>query len=195
MASKKNIWDSNSLRTVFSNRNIIRFILGRNYFSKSGAGFTLVELLIVIAIIGIIATGLVIAVNPLASIQKAQDTKRKSDLSQIQKALEAYYNDIGNYPPNFGETDYRIKGLNDNVVAWGDPWSPYMSTLPKDPNSSKKYVYDSTEQAYYIYASLDRAANDSQACKSGGAKCDNVPGSETCGAVCNYGVSSPNVSP
>jgi len=143
------------------------------------------------------ATGIIVMVNPLAQIQKAKDTNRKSDLSQIQKALETYYQDIGKYPSS--TVDYKIKGLDGNSVVWGSSWQPYMATLPKDPSSSKNYVYNSTSpdgQTYYIYASLDRGANDSQAC-NGGAKCNGVPSGAGCGtgATCNYGVSSLNVSP
>ena len=145
------------------------------------------------------ATGLIIAINPVVQIQKSQDAKRKSDLSQIQKALETYYQDIGKYPPS--TSDNKIRGLDNNPVSWGFSWLPYMSILPKDPTSSKNYVYFSTSldgQSYYIYASLDRGGNDSQACFPTGNPClsavrNNVAAS--CGGNCNYGVSSPNVSP
>lgn len=156
-------------------------------------GFTLIELLIVIVVIGVLATGAIALVDPVAQFQRARDAQRKSDLSQIQKAIKQYYQDIGAYPQS--TVGYKIKALgSENAVDWGNSWLPYMGNLPKDPNDSKSYIYVSTGQAYYIYASLDRGANDRQACK-GGAKCDNVPGSETCGGICDYGVSSPNVSP
>lgn len=148
------------------------------------------------------ATGIIIAVNPLAQIQKAQDARRKSDLSQIQKAVETYYQDVGKYPPS--TSDYKIKGLNNNAIEWGSSWQPYMAVLPKDPVSTKTYVYYSSSngQTYYLYASLDRGANDPQACIGGW--CKSLPNSDgvqidACGPIdadpCDYGVSSPNVSP
>ena len=166
-------------------------------FLKSGHGFTLIEILITLALIGVMATGIIVVLNPLVQLQKAQDAKRKSDLSQIQKAVEQYYQDNGSYPPKFAATDYRIKALDGSVVNWGDPWLPYMANLPADPNSSKNYVYNSTSngQTYYIYASLDRGANDPQVCNNGAA-CSSLPAGASCGTgTCSYGISSPNVSP
>ena len=146
------------------------------------------------------ATGIIVAVNPLSQIQKAQDAKRKSDLSQVQKALETYYQDIGKYPPS--TSDNKIKGLDNNPVSWGSSWQPYMRILPKDHNSpTKSYIYISTGtdgQTYYIYANLDRGGSDPQACFSTGAACSSAVSSgigTACGGNCNYGVSSPNVSP
>lgn len=163
--------------------------MGRNFNRKfSSSGFTLIEVLIVIAVIGIMAAGLVAVLNPMAQIQKANDAKRKSDLNQIQKALEAYYNDYGKYPLNLSG-DYRIKGLDGNSVSWGNPWAPYMGTLPKDPSSSRKYVYCSSGQSYYLYSSLERG---------GSITANYCGGSTICGSgvpTCNYGVSSSNVSP
>lgn len=160
-------------------------------------GFTLIELLVVIAVIGILAGGIIAIVNPAAQFQKAQDSRRKSDLAQIQKAFETFYQDNGKYPDSI---DNKIKSLDeeDTAVEWGNPWLPYMGNLPKDPSSAKNYVYSSSNgQTYYLYASLDRGGSDPQACHSDGTKCDNVPVSASCGsdAICNYGVSSPNVSP
>ncbi len=160
-------------------------------------GFTLIELVIVIAIISVLSIFVLSTLDPISQFQKANDGRRKSDLSQVQKALETYYQDNGRYPDNPAAGDYRIKDLSGNAVDWGQDWSPYMIPLPKDPNSSKNYVYyaGSDGQSYYIYASLDRGAKDPQACNNG-AVCANVPAVASCGnSVCNYGVSSPNVSP
>lgn len=145
------------------------------------------------------ATGIIVAVNPLAQFQKARDAKRKSDLSQIQKAFETYYQDNGKYPSS--SSDYKVKGLDGGTIQWGSPWQPYMNVLPKDPSSSKNYVYYSISQdgqTYYVYASLDRGGNDPQACFSTGAACSSAVSNGVgaqCGGNCNYGVSSPNVSP
>jgi type II secretory pathway pseudopilin PulG len=164
--------------------------------------------LITIGIIGILAAALISIINPAAQYQRTNDARRKSDLSQIQKALEAYYQDVGTYPAVAASCPYTISGDNgdgNNCIEWGKSWAPYMGTLPKDPtSSSKKYVYFTTsdKQTYYIYASLDRGTADLQACNRGG----DCPGLAPNGilpsacaisgsAVCSYGVSSPNVSP
>lgn len=199
MEKKKNFWDHNTFRTFFSNRKFNSNFFWRHPHAKLSSGFTLIEVLITLTLIGVMATGIIVALNPLVQLQKAQDAKRKSDLSQIQKALETYYQDNGRYP--LSSSDHKIKGLDNNAVAWGSSWLPYMSVLPKDPSSSKSYVYfssSSDRQTYYIYASLDRGGNDPQACFASGNSCvssatNNV--ATACGGNCNYGVSSPNVSP
>lgn len=166
--------------------------MGKPSFKK---GFTLVELLIVIAILGILAVGLIAIVNPAGQLQKAQDSKRKSDLSQVQKALETYYQDNRVYPDSINN---KI-GFNNQSINWGTSWAPYMTTLPKDPTSSKQYVYyvSSDRQTYYLYASLDRVT-DSQACFSTGNPCSSATANSVgtaCIGNCNYGISSQNVSP
>lgn len=160
-------------------------------------GFTLTELLVVIALIGVLAGALVTIFNPIGQIQKSQDTKRKADLDQIRKALELYYQDTGRYPPS--TLDFRIS-YNGNPVSWDSTWSTYMARVPGDPKPPKTYIYyvpDPAGQTFYLFTSLDRGAADAQACNSGNA-CTNAasgPGANACGGVCNFGVSSPNVLP
>lgn len=157
-------------------------------------------------ILSTLAIGAIVALNPLAQFQKASDVRRKSDLSQIQKALESYYQDNGKYPDS--SLSYRITvpvaGGGTTTIDWGQQWSPYMNPLPKDPTASKNYVYYSIGgQSYYLYASLDRGAEDPQSCpnlKNYNWECKNVPAPTLCGPTgagikCNYGVSTPNVSP
>lgn len=64
--------------------------------SNNQAGFTLIEMLVVIAVIGFLSS-VVIASVSIARV-KSRDVKRKSDLSQMQKALELYYNSNNAYP-------------------------------------------------------------------------------------------------
>ncbi|MEX2007567.1 MAG: type II secretion system protein GspG, partial [Candidatus Levyibacteriota bacterium] len=162
-------------------------------------GFTLIELLIVIGILSVLSVGAVTVLNPVGQFQKANDARRKSDLSQIQRSLEIYYDDNGKYPPHFDTTDYRIKGLDGNVVGWGASFQPYMDVIPKDPAGSKVYAYyaGADGQSYWLYASLDKDT-DPAMCNSGNAcisLSSNGISDSACGGTCNFGVSSPNVSP
>lgn len=150
-------------------------------------GFTLVEMILVIAVFGIMITVALQTLNPMEQIKKSNDAKRKADLSQVQKALEIYYQDNGKYPAS---------------ITWGTPWSPYMPQLPKDPSPSRSYVYispaSSNGQRYYLYANLERGGKDPQACNTGGTACisastNGVPNS--CGGPCNFGLSSADTTP
>lgn len=109
------------------------------------SGFTIVELLIVIVIIGILA-GLVI--TTFAGIQaRARDSERQTDINAIQKQLEAYYANFGGYPsladfnntsPNTNfRTNNNIK-LDDKALA--DPSNPTLSTLVASI-TTKRYAY------------------------------------------------------
>lgn len=63
---------------------------------KSGAGFTLVELLVVISIVSILT---VIGMGAYGNIlRNSRDAKRQTDLRLIQSALEKYHSDLGYYP-------------------------------------------------------------------------------------------------
>src|SRR5690606_30387203 len=59
-------------------------------------GFTIVELLIVIVIIGILATLVIVTFSGIQ--QRARDTQRQTDINAIQSSVEAYYAQTGSYP-------------------------------------------------------------------------------------------------
>lgn len=175
---------------------------------KIQSGFTLIELITVIGIIAILTAMVISIIDPFAQFQKARDAERKSDFAQIRKAVEQYYEDTGKYPSS--TASFQIVGLNSGTVDWGtsnaNNW-PYMNLMPKDPESSRKYVYYSTGQSFWLYASLERGSKDTDSCNSGNA-CSSIlsgglgfPGQHACSPngstniTCNYGVSSPNTSP
>ncbi|MBI5044483.1 MAG: prepilin-type N-terminal cleavage/methylation domain-containing protein [Candidatus Levybacteria bacterium] len=158
-------------------------------------GFTLIELILVVAIVGIFTTAILAVVNPSQQVLKANDGRRKSDLSQIQRGLEAYYQDNGRYPLASGQKIYTTA-----LIDWGTSWQPYMNVLPKDPTSSRQYIYyvSSDGQSYVVYASLERGTVDPQAC-NGGSACATIAtfgiSATACGGTCNYAVSSPDINP
>lgn len=61
-------------------------------------GFTLVELLIVIALLGVLATAVLAAINPLEQANRSRDSRMKSDASQLLAAIDRYYVAIGHFP-------------------------------------------------------------------------------------------------
>lgn len=70
----------------------------KSYFLnlKSSSGFTLIEILVVIAVVAVIL-GLAVP-NYLGARQRARDIRRKSELVQMKNALRLYYNDYQRYP-------------------------------------------------------------------------------------------------
>ena len=180
-------------------------MLENNFNSKKG--FTLIELIVVIGILAILATVGLVALNPLAQFQKATDARRKSDLAQIQKALETYYQDNGSYPLSSVTAPlYKIQvpgQTTPTTIDWGKQWQPYMNLVPQDPNSYRHYVYYSTGQSYFLYASLDRGNMDPQSCQgmddASNNECLSIQRNgiapDACGGPCNFGATTPNVSP
>ena len=85
-------------------------------------GFTLIELLVVIAIVSILSSILLVAIDPVAQTQKADDAKRLAMINQLQKALELYNLDHGQYPPRHVYTH----GSQHDVSDFMSDLSPYM---------------------------------------------------------------------
>ena len=78
--------------------------------NKSNKGFTLLEILLVIAAIGILAAIVIVAINPLRQIGKVRQAERASEINQLNKAIEQYFIDEGKYPDSLtgiGAGEYR----------------------------------------------------------------------------------------
>jgi prepilin-type N-terminal cleavage/methylation domain-containing protein len=69
-------------------------------YLETQPGFTLVELLVVIAVLGVLATGLIVAINPAQQLAKARDSDRKTSVHQISSAIKRYITSQGQPPPN-----------------------------------------------------------------------------------------------
>jgi len=77
---------------------------------KRQSGFTIVELLIVIVIIGILATLVIVTFSGIQ--QKARDTKRKTDINALDSHVEAFYANTGNYPTLAAINDATWRSTN-----------------------------------------------------------------------------------
>lgn len=103
---------------------------------KRHAGFTLVELLVVIAIIGILSTIAVVALSGARG--KARDAKRVENVRQLVLALELYNNDANGYPVELtavtlGTGAYRAlcEGAFKAVCSGGE--QVFMGIIPTAP--------------------------------------------------------------
>jgi prepilin-type N-terminal cleavage/methylation domain-containing protein len=115
-------------------------------------GFSLIELLVVIGIIGFLVSGTIVALGPVRA--KARDTKRKTELGQIGRFLSA----TNCYTPNSGPGDYDLADLFNEVKAKFPQVS--VVSLPKDPktgsNTRTNYHYAySDENKCILYVNLE----------------------------------------
>lgn len=86
------------------------------------SGFTIVELLIVIVIIGILATLVIVTFSGVQ--QKARDSERKTDINALAGQLEAAYANVGYYPglDGFNSTTKRAAlEIRIDTKAFADP--------------------------------------------------------------------------
>lgn len=138
-------------------------------------GFTLIEILTVVAIIGLL-TGIV-TVNLTGVRARSRDIKRKADLEEIQSALERYHADCFEYPDLLGNSL-----VGDGLSASCKATTQYLGETPIDPqDDTNAYAYTKvSDHEYALCASLEKSpdpAMDTTNCGS-------------CGATCNYIVTS-----
>ena len=107
--------------------------------NKYKKGFTLIELMAVLVILGILATVVVVNVSPV--FQRANIEKIKADMAQTEKALEMYrFNEL-QYPSTSQGLDALVmphSGLKNPMLY---PEDGYISSIPLDP-WGREYIYE-----------------------------------------------------
>lgn len=108
-------------------------------------GFTLIEVLIVISIIGLLSSVILVGLGGFRS--RGRDARRITDLKSLQNGLELYYSKNSEYPANF-----------DAILTAGIG----VNKIPKDPSSNANYLYSlsTNKQSYIAAAGLDAVAGD-----------------------------------
>lgn len=121
---------------------------------ENDKGFTMIELLIVIAVIGILAG--MISVTTTGARLKARDTKRIGDMKALVVAQEMYYSDNTRY-----FTCSQIAGDCSPHSATNYPsgLGSRMATTPVDPKNTGTVCGTG-----YIYCGLDNTADNQQYC-------------------------------
>jgi general secretion pathway protein G len=109
----------------------------RNSFHRRiQRGFTLIELMVVLLIIGVLAA--LIVPNVLDRADDARGTAAKTDVSNLMQALKLYKLDNQRYPSTAqGLQALRVKPTADPVPG---NWKPYLDQLPNDP-WGRPYIY------------------------------------------------------
>ena len=126
----------------------------REKLKKYGGGFTLIETLVVIAIVGILSGIVLVSVGDLR--ERARDSRRKSEVARIGQFLT-----FSCYLPVGGEGEYDIITLAQEIITQNPQYSKFLSNIPKDPkvgsDTESKYIYtvDGGGEKCALYANLE----------------------------------------
>ena len=106
------------------------------------SGFTIVELLIVIVVIGILATLVIVTFSGVQ--QKARDTKRETDVKALASQLEVYYANNGSYP--------ALAQLQDNTWVQANLKGLDVAGLVAPNGSGTNTITGTTSTTTYNYS-------------------------------------------
>lgn len=120
---------------------------------KKSRGFTLVEMLIVIAVIGVLAVAVLSAINPVEQMRKARDTRRRSNAAELLNALERFYATNEHYPSSY--TVLTADTVNCGaVMSNSEIGSGQLSGLMTANEVKAEFLQRITDSANYLYGAI-----------------------------------------
>lgn len=131
---------------------------------KAQKGFTIIELLIVIAIIAILA--LLVLNNFQGAQAKARDQQRTTDLNNIHGKLEEFYNEKNFYPGNLDVNDdgnltnADFPGIDEGSFRDAQGNNPIVSSTNANPDSVAPPTGDSATSNSYIYVATPAGCDE-----------------------------------
>ena len=109
--------------------NKARQSMARTLHDRRARGFTLLELMVVVVIIGVLAA--LIAPAVLDRAEQAKVTAARTDVSNLMNALKLYRLDNGRYPSSEQGLDALVSKPTVGTIPGN--WKPYLDKLPSDP--------------------------------------------------------------
>ncbi len=113
-------------------------------------GFTLIEIMVVVIIIGLLAA--IVAPNVIGNIDQANVTRAKADIRRIDEQMKFFYYDNNRFPT----TEQGIQAL---VTQPNDPqirnWRSggYLESMPQDPwGNPYQYFYPGQNRQFDVYS-------------------------------------------
>jgi general secretion pathway protein G len=119
----------------------------RERIRGSQGGFTLIELMVVILIIGLLAT--IVVQNLKGATDKAKKIKAQADISAIKTALDRYYLDSSSYPSSDQGLAALVSAPQNGKIPADYPTGGYIEKIPSDPWGNP-YVYQSDGDTYLL---------------------------------------------
>jgi len=143
---------------------------------EKNKGFTLIEIMMVVFIIGLLASIIVISVSMARG--KGRDAKRKADIDSLRTAIEMYADSNQKYPSFPGVPPVPADATGGDVSklivdasgTYNGPLAPYLERVPHDPkwpaDTTQDYQYVKASQPEYGYG-LEVTMEDGKSCKTG----------------------------
>ncbi|MEO8401440.1 MAG: type II secretion system major pseudopilin GspG [Gammaproteobacteria bacterium] len=125
---------------------------------KKMSGFTLIEVMVVVVILGILAA--IIVPKIMSRPEQARIVKVKQDLLAIQSALDLYKLDNGMYPSTDQGLDALVKKPTTSPIPQNWKSDGYLQQLPNDPwGQPYQYINDNEKLKIFSYGAKGKDGN------------------------------------
>lgn len=138
----------------------------KNFNLRTQKGFTLVEIVVVMAILGILMTITLVALNPLESLAKARDIGKITAVNALSKGILTYESRVSSAPVPSATWISDLKAGGDiagNVVFPSGPLSPSSVCTT---NNETGYCFASSGGNLIVYTRVESTGNLQKACGS-----------------------------